>query len=159
MMELHFNLNGKQTEALVKADTILLDLLRDLGCYSVKRGCDTTGCGLCTVLLDGKPILSCAMLAARVEGRAVVTLEGMPEEAERFGKFLAAEGAEQCGYCTPGMIMNIFAMERDLDHPTEEEIKEYLAGNLCRCSGYMGQLRAITKYLNREEDASNEIGK
>ena len=100
-MELHFILNGKPVEALIKADTILLDLLRDMGCYSVKRGCDTTDCGLCTVLLEEKPILSCAMLAARVEGKHIVTLEGMKEEAERFGKFLAAEGAEQCGYCTP----------------------------------------------------------
>lgn len=158
-MELHFILNGKPVEALIKADTILLDLLRDMGCYSVKRGCDTTGCGLCTVLLEEKPILSCAMLAARVEGKQVVTLEGMKEEAERFGQFLAAEGAEQCGYCTPGMIMNIFAMERELVHPTEEEIKAYLAGNLCRCSGYMGQLRAITKYLNREEVPADESGK
>lgn len=155
-MELHFKLNGKPVEALVKADTILLDLLREKGCYSVKRGCDTTGCGLCTVLIDGKPCLSCAVLAARVEGQEIVTLEGMPEEAAKFGEFLAAEGAEQCGYCTPGMIMNIFAMERELPHPTEDEVKEYLAGNLCRCSGYMGQLRAITKYLNRQGGSQNE---
>ena len=148
-MELHFILNGKPVEALIKADTILLDLLRDMGCYSVKRGCDTTGCGLCTVLLEEKPILSCAMLAARVEGKQVVTLEGMKEEAERFGKFLAAEGAEQCGYCTPGMIMNIFAMERELVHPTEEEIKAYLAGNLCRCQWIYGAASGNYKILKQ----------
>lgn len=150
-MRLEFILNGKPVAAQVEADTLLLDLLREKGCYSVKRGCDTTGCGLCTVLVDQTPVLSCSMLAVRAEGKHVTTLEGMPREAEAFGAFLAAEGAEQCGYCTPGMIMNIFAMERELEDPSEEEVKEYLAGNLCRCSGYMGQLRAITKYLNRQK--------
>ncbi|HBA63851.1 MAG TPA: (2Fe-2S)-binding protein [Lachnospiraceae bacterium] len=150
-MELHFILNGKPADALIKADTILLDLLREKGCYSVKRGCDTSGCGLCTVLINGVPSLSCSVLAARVEGKQVTTLEGMEREAAVFGEFLTAEGAEQCGYCTPGLIMNILAMEKELNHPSEEEVKEYLAGNLCRCSGYMGQMRAIMKYLNRAE--------
>ena len=75
------------------------------------------------------------------------TLEGLQKEAEEFGRFLAAEGGEQCGFCSPGLIMNVLAMERELKNPSEEEIKEYLAGNLCRCSGYMSQLRAIRKYL------------
>lgn len=146
-MEMSFRLNGKQVQAEVHPDMVLLDLVRELGCYSVKRGCETANCGLCTVWLDGKPVLSCSVLAMRAQGRHVTTLEGLQKEAEEFGMFLAAEGGEQCGFCSPGFIMNVLAMERELSDPTEEEIKEYLAGNLCRCSGYMSQLRAVRKYL------------
>ena len=146
-MEMSFRLNGKQVQAEVRPDMVLLDLVRELGCYSVKRGCETANCGLCTVWLDGKPVLSCSVLAMRAQGRHVTTLEGLQKEAEEFGMFLAAEGGEQCGFGSPGFIMNVLAMERELSDPTEEEIKEYLAGNLCRCSGYMSQLRAVRKYL------------
>ena len=146
-MEMSFRFNGKQVQAEVRPDMVLLDLVRELGCYSVKRGCETANCGLCTVWLDGKPVLSCSVLAMRAQGRHVTTLEGLQKEAEEFGMFLAAEGGEQCGFCSPGFIMNVLAMERELSDPTEEEIKEYLAGNLCRCSGYMSQLRAVRKYL------------
>lgn len=152
-MELQFTLNGTQINAEISPDMLLLDLLREKGCYSVKRGCETSNCGLCTVWLDEAPILSCSMLAARVHKRSVTTIEGIREEAEAFGRFLAGEGAEQCGFCSPGLIMNVIAMERELVSPDEEEIKEYLAGNLCRCTGYMGQLRAIVKYLNQKEEA------
>lgn len=147
-MEIKFHLNGKPVTAVIEAGAVLLDVVREKGCYSVKRGCETANCGLCTVLLDGTPVLSCSTPAARVNGRAVTTLEGMQEEARAFGTFLANEGAEQCGFCSPGFIMNVLAMEKELEQPTEEEIKEYLAGNLCRCTGYMGQLRAIHKYLS-----------
>lgn len=149
-MEVKFQLNGKPAAADIEPDCMLLDLLRDMGCYSVKRGCDTTNCGLCTVLVDGKPSLSCAMPAARAEGKEIVTLEGFQEEAEDFGRFLAKEGAEQCGYCSPGFIMNVIAMMRELKDPSIEEIKEYLAGNLCRCSGYEGQMRAIQNYMKEK---------
>ena len=146
-MRIQFRLNGKAVQREVKADLLLVDLLRELGCYSVKRGCETANCGLCTVWMDEKPILSCSTLAVWADGRHVKTLEGLQKEAEEFGRFLAAEGGEQCGFCSPGLIMNVLAMERELKNPSEEEIKEYLAGNLCRCSGYMSQLRAIRKYL------------
>lgn len=149
-MEVKFQLNEKPAVADIEPDCILLDLLRDMGCYSVKRGCDTTNCGLCTVLIDGKPCLSCAMPAARAEGKEIVTLEGVQEEAADFGRFLAKEGAEQCGYCSPGFIMNVIAMMRELKDPSVEEIKEYLAGNLCRCSGYEGQMRAIQNYMKEK---------
>lgn len=149
-MEVKFQLNGKPAAADIEPDCMLLDLLRDMGCYSVKRGCDTTNCGLCTVLVDGKPSLSCAMPAARAGGKEIVTLEGLQEEAEDFGRFLAKEGAEQCGYCSPGFIMNVIAMMRELKDPSIEEIKEYLAGNLCRCSGYEGQMRAIQNYMKEK---------
>ena len=146
-MEIKFKLNGKQIITSVPADMLLFQLLRNLGCYSVKCGCDTTNCGLCTVLIDGKSYLSCSVLAARVDGREVTTMEGVQEEAAEFGKFLAQEGAEQCGFCSPGFIMNVLTMVRVLENPSIDEIKEYLEGNLCRCTGYMGQLRAIQKFL------------
>lgn len=155
-MEIRFRLNGKQVQAEVRSDTVLLDLVRELGCYSVKRGCETANCGLCTVWLDGKPVLSCSTLALRADGRHVTTLEGLQKEAEEFGMFLAAEGGEQCGFCSPGFIMNVLAMERELKDPTEEEIKEYLAGNLCRCSGYMSQLRAVKKYLDAKQKGGRD---
>ena len=155
-MEIRFRLNGKQVQAEVRPDTVLLDLVRELGCYSVKRGCETANCGLCTVWLDGKPVLSCSTLALRADGRHVTTLEGLQKEAEEFGMFLAAEGGEQCGFCSPGFIMNVLAMERELKDPTEEEIKEYLAGNLCRCSGYMSQLRAVKMYLDAKQKGGRD---
>ena len=121
--------------------------MRSLGCKSVKRGCETANCGLCTVFLDEKPVLSCSVLAARVDGRSVTTLEGLQEEAAEFGAFIADQGAEQCGFCNPGVIMSALAHFREHPAPNEEEIKEYLAGNLCRCSGYEGQLRGIQNFL------------
>ena len=152
-MKIRLTLNGKKIEAEIKADTLLLDLVREKGCYSVKRGCETSNCGLCTVWLDGKPVLSCSVLAARADGHEVTTLEGLQKESEKFADFLAREGADQCGFCSPGLIMNVLAMERELVKPTMEEVREYLAGNLCRCTGYAGQLRALEKYLNRKKEA------
>ena len=146
-MEIKFWLNGQKIQEEIQPDMLLLDLLREKGCYSVKRGCETANCGLCTVLLEEKPVLSCSFLAARLDGKHVVTLEGMQKEAEEIGGFLAKQGAEQCGFCNPGFLMNIFAMLKELENPTEEEINEYLAGNLCRCSGFMGQTRSILNYL------------
>lgn len=150
-MELRFELNGKPVTVEVQAGELLFDVLRRLGCYSVKCGCETTNCGLCTVWVNDVPTLSCSVPAMRMEGQNITTMEGLQKEAERFGMFLAKEGAEQCGFCSPGFIMNVLAMERELCKdgyvPDREEIKEYLAGNLCRCTGYAGQMRAIEKYL------------
>ena len=146
-MNIKFWLNGIQRQEEIDPGMLLIDFLREKGCYSVKRGCETANCGLCTVLMDEKPILSCSMLAARIDGKKIVTLEGLQKEAEEFGNFLANEGAEQCGFCNPGFIMNVIAMLRELEEPDEEQIKEYLAGNLCRCSGYEGQLRGIHAFM------------
>lgn len=147
-MELRFRLNGKKVAAIIDADSLLLDVVRDLGCASVKRGCDSSNCGLCTVFVNDKPVLSCSVLAARVEGQDVTTLEGLQAEAEEFGAFIADQGAEQCGFCNPGFIMNAIAMFRENPDPTDEEIMAYLVGNLCRCSGYEGQLRGIRAFLD-----------
>lgn len=146
-MKLTLTLNGIRCTDEVQADTTLFTYLREKGCLSVKCGCETSNCGLCTIWLDEKPVLSCSVPALRADGKKVTTLEGLQDEAAEFGAYLADEGAEQCGYCSPGFIMNVLAMSRELTHPTEQEIQEYLAGNLCRCSGYQGQLRAIRKFL------------
>ena len=155
-MKMDFWLNNVHREAEVQPDTLLLDLLRQMGCFSVKRGCETANCGLCTVLLEGRPVLSCSMIALRVQVKKVVTLEGMEKEDQEFGAFLAGEGAEQCGFCNPGFIMNVFAMLKELQDPDEEQIREYLAGNLCRCSGFVGQTRSILKYLRYKQDRKGE---
>ena len=147
-MEVTLTLNGKRITRSVDADMALLDFVRNEGCYSVKRGCDTSNCGLCTVLMDGKPILSCSMLAARADGHSIQTLEGLQEEAADFVGFIADQGADQCGFCNPGFVMNTIALLRENPDPTDDEIRAFLAGNLCRCSGYDGQLRGIRSYLN-----------
>ena len=159
-MQITFMLNGRKVSEEIEPDTLLIDLVRRMGCYSVKRGCETSNCGLCTVFLDEKPVLSCSVLAVRVDGRAVTTLEGLQAEAEEFGAFIADQGAEQCGFCNPGFIMNALALVRENEFPREEEIKEYLAGNLCRCSGYEGQLRGILAFLdwkkNKQQNKQQE---
>ena len=147
-MEIKLKLNGKNIMASVEADTVLLDFLREKGCLSVKRGCDTSNCGLCTVLMDGKPILSCSTLAVRADGHEIFTLEGLQAEAADFVGFIADQGADQCGFCNPGFVMNTIALLRENPDPTDDEIRAFLAGNLCRCSGYDGQLRGIRAYLN-----------
>ena len=147
-MEIKLKLNGRNIVASVEADTVLLDFLREKGCLSVKRGCDTSNCGLCTVLMDGKPILSCSTLAVRADGHEIYTLEGLQAEASDFVGFIADQGADQCGFCNPGFVMNTIALLRENPDPTDDEIRAYLAGNLCRCSGYDGQLRGIRNYLN-----------
>ena len=128
-MKVKILLNGTMREAEISSDQLLIDFVRDHGCYS------------------DKPVLSCSMLTARVDGCKVDTLEGLQEEAKEFGAFVADQGAEQCGFCNPGMIMNAIAMFRENPEPTREEIKAYLAGNLCRCSGYEGQLRAMEAFI------------
>ena len=149
-MQIETIINGHKTIWQLEADASLADVLRQEGYLSVRKGCDTSCCGLCTVWLEGKPVLSCTVPAFRAAGKDITTLEGVQEEAEAFAKVLAAEGAEQCGFCSPGFIMTVLAMKRELSQPSEEEILHYLTGNLCRCTGYMGQLRAIKTYLGGE---------
>ena len=156
-MEVTLTLNGKRITRSVDADMALLDFVRNEGCYSVKRGCDTSNCGLCTVFLDDKPVLSCSVLVARADGHRVTTMEGLQKEASEFGAFIADQGAEQCGFCNPGMIMNALALFRENPEPSEDEIKEYLAGNLCRCSGYEGQLRGIQSFIAWKKAQKGEV--
>lgn len=146
-MELHLTLNGKPVSKTIAPDASLLNFLRECGCHSVRSGCDTGNCGICTVWVDGQPLLSCAYPAARAEGKNITTLEGVKAEADELIRYMAEEGADQCGYCSPGFIMAVLGMKRELQNPTEEEVKHYLAGNLCRCTGYTSQTRILQKYL------------
>ncbi|HEY9575883.1 MAG TPA: 2Fe-2S iron-sulfur cluster-binding protein [Lachnospiraceae bacterium] len=150
-MEISLTLNGKKVTEEINADLLLIDFVRSHNCFSVKRGCETSNCGLCTVLMDGMPILSCSILAARASGHHIQTLEGLQAEAEEFVGFIADQGAEQCGFCNPGFVMNTIALLRENPNPSDEEIKAFLVGNLCRCSGYEGQLRGIRSYLSYKQ--------
>jgi len=148
MIDIKIKLNGKMITDTIDPDLLLIDFLRNHDCFSVKRGCETANCGLCTVLMDGTPILSCSMLCARADGHEIQTLEGLQEEASEFVGFIADQGADQCGFCNPGFVMNTIALLRENPDPTDDEIRQFLAGNLCRCSGYEGQLRGIRAFLD-----------
>jgi len=146
-MMISTTINGNKKSLEIQPGDMLVDVLRSAGYTEVKKGCDTGTCGVCTVLLDGMPILSCSYLAARADGHAITTIQGVEKEAAEFAAFLVAEGADQCGFCAPGFALTVLAMRKELRNPSEDDIRHYLAGNLCRCSGYEGQSRAIKKYL------------
>ncbi|WP_300356869.1 2Fe-2S iron-sulfur cluster-binding protein [Fusobacterium sp.] len=154
-MILNVIINNRKKELLIEDDEYLVDTMRKAGYLSVKRGCDTGACGLCTVLVEGKPVLSCSTLAARVMNKRVETIENYPKEAELLAKHLAAEGAEQCGFCAPGFTLTVIAMLKELKNPSDKEILHYLNGNLCRCSGYASQLRGIKAYMQEVMDNEN----
>ena len=149
-MLIETTINNRRMALAIDADEYLVDTLRKAGFLSVKRGCDTGSCGLCTVWVEGKPVLSCSTLSVRMNGKNITTIESLQDEALEFAKFMADEGAEQCGFCAPGFTMTVLAMKRELTNPTEDEIKHYLNGNLCRCTGYVSQLRAILNYMGVE---------
>lgn len=156
-MEITITLNGKTITRSVSPDTLLIDFVRSEHCLSVKRGCDTSNCGLCTVLLDHKPVLSCSVLAARAAGHEITTLEGLQDLARPLAEFIADQGAEQCGYCNPGFMMNTIALLQENKDPSDDEIRTFLSGNLCRCSGYEGQLRGIRSYINYCKETGKEV--
>lgn len=150
-MEVNLKINGKPHKLVIEIDEMLLETLRKLGFYSVRCGCDTTNCGLCTVWLDGKTILSCAYPTFRAEGHEITTLEGVADEAAQLADCLALEGADQCGYCTTGMMMSAIALKRINHKATDQEISEFLIGNLCRCTGYESHLRGIRRFFEGGE--------
>ena len=156
-MEITITLNGKTMTRSISPDTLLIDFVRSEHCLSVKRGCDTSNSGLCTVLLDNKPVLSCSVLAARAAGHEVTTLEGLQEKARPLAEFIADQGAEQCGFCNPGFMMNTIALLEENKDPSDDEIRAFLSGNLCRCSGYEGQLRGIRNYINYCKENGKEV--
>ena len=146
-MEIKLKINGIIKDLTIKDGEYLQKALQKIGYLNVRKACETGSCGVCTVLLDGTPTLSCSTLAIRGVGKDIRTLEGEKVEVEKFAKVLTSEGADQCGYCSPGFTLTVIAMKRELNSPTIEDIKHYLTGNLCRCTGYMGQLRAVKKYM------------
>lgn len=146
---LRFLLNGEERSLDVAADALLLDVIRSLGLTGTKEGCGVGVCGLCTVVVDGLPASSCILPAGCVDGREVLTVEGVARQApELIDAFVTAEGM-QCGICTPGQVVSSYALS--LEHPDagEEEIRGYLAGNLCRCTGYVTIVEAVRQYLAR----------
>jgi carbon-monoxide dehydrogenase small subunit len=102
---------------------------------------------VCTVLLDDKPVLSCSLLTIRAAGRRVTTVEGLQTEVDAIADYFGAEGADQCGFCNTGLALTIYALTKEIPHPSDEQIKHYVVGNLCRCSGYQAQFLAIKRYL------------
>lgn len=153
-MKLAFTLNAKPVTAEVSDGQTLLDFLRDeLAVRSVKRGCENAECGACTVLVDGNAVNACIYLAARLNGKSVVTLDGIgdPKHMHLIQQKFVEHGAVQCGFCGSGMILSAVALLNQNRHPTRDEIREGIAGNLCRCSGYVKIVEAI-------EDAAEAMG-
>lgn len=146
-MKVTFYLNNILMSFDVKENEYLAETLRKCGLKSIRLGCNETSCGACTVLIDNKPVLSCGVLTGQVEGRHVITVEGIQDEALKIANCFADEGADQCGFCNVGYALVIYALKRELHNPSDDEIKDYIVGNLCRCTGYQSQLKAIRAYL------------
>lgn len=146
-MLVKFNLNGVDVEYIIKPGEYLLDTLRNNGVKSVKKGCNGSSCGACVVLLDDKPVLSCSLLTARAEGHKVMTVESIQDEAAELSEYFSREGADQCGFCNASFALMVHALKLENPHPTADEIKDYMVGNLCRCTGYQSQQKAINAYL------------
>ena len=146
-MKVSFYLNGYLKQFDISPSEYLLDTLRNHGIVSVKKGCDGSTCGICSVLIDHKPMLSCTFLTIRAEGKHVMTVEGIEDEVIKISQHFGDEGADQCGFCNPSMAIMAYALKKQYKDPTDEQIKDYLVGNLCRCSGYQAQFKAIKKYL------------
>ena len=141
-----FNLNGDDVEVFVQDNMTMLDFLRkEMHLTGAKRGCEEGECGACTILLDGKPVTSCLMLAAEADGHKITTIEGVMKDGQLhpIQKEFIDKWALQCGFCTPGMIMSAMALLEQNTNPTEYEIRDAIAGNLCRCTGYAKIVEAI----------------
>jgi carbon-monoxide dehydrogenase small subunit len=156
-IRVRLEVNGEQRELLAPVHHTLLEVLREeLGLTGTKHGCELGECGTCTVLLDGKPALSCLLLPVECEGRKITTVEGLarPEALHPLQQAFAELGAAQCGYCTPGFLLAAEALLRDKPEATREEIAEALAGNLCRCTGYLKIFEAVELAAARMRETS-----
>jgi len=144
-LQIRLTINGKVHEPDVSAGETLLELLRRLGLKSVKFACGTGNCGACTVLLDGKPVLACLMVAPQADGRSVTTVEGLSADGglHPLQQAFMELGAPQCGFCTPGMLMSAVGLLSENPDPTRQEIREAISGNICRCSGYVKVVDAV----------------
>ena len=145
-MNVSFVLNGKAVVVEAPDNRSLLDLLRDdLGVKSVKKGCENGECGACTVLLDGSPVTSCLVLSPQVEGKTVTTVDGLEDDPfmVKLRQAFLEDGAIQCGFCTPGMLISSYALLKRNPKPTADEVKKAIEGNLCRCTGYVNIIKAI----------------
>jgi len=151
---IRFTLNGKAVEASVPSNMLLVEMIREhFGLTGTKVGCGMGECGACTVHLDGRPVNSCLILACQVDGRSVTTIEGLSPDGEptKLQRAFVEEGAVQCGFCTPGMIMSAAALLEENPSPGEEEIREAISGNLCRCTGYVKIVKAVQRVSEKKE--------
>lgn len=156
-MEIKLRINGVVLDLEVSPDQVLIDTLREsVGLTGSKKGCATGDCGACTVLIDERPVTSCLVLSATAQGKEIVTIEGLADETglHPVQKGFVAQGAVQCGYCTPGMVMMATAVLDEEPHPTDAQIRAGLAGNLCRCTGYVKIISAVhsAALMMSEED-------
>jgi carbon-monoxide dehydrogenase small subunit len=144
-VRIKFKVNNTEHEVEVEPRRLLVHVLRDLGYTSVHIGCDTTNCGACTVILNGRSVKSCTILAIEAEDSEVLTLEGLSKDGKLhpIQEAFWEKHALQCGYCTPGMIMQTYWLLKEKQSPSEDEIRYYLAGNLCRCTGYQNIIEAV----------------
>lgn len=157
-MQITVTVNGTRHDVEIDPGETLLELLRRLGYKGVKKGCGTGDCGACAVLLDGRAINSCLCLAAKADGREVVTVEGLGTDGQLHPvqQAFLEEGAIQCGYCTPGMVIAAVDLLTHNPNPTEQEIKEAISGNLCRCTGYVKEIEAIRIAAARMREGDND---
>jgi len=144
--EITLRVNGRDEKIAVEDADTLVEVLRDrFKLWSVREGCGVGACGTCTVLMDGRPVSSCLLLAVRAAGREILTVEGLSRDHELhyIQEAFVNQRALQCAYCTPGFVLSVKALLQEIPNPSDEEIREYLAGNLCRCAGYADILRAV----------------
>ena len=153
MIDITLRVNGKSYPISVKPRTRLIDALRDLGFTGTKEGCGEGECGACTIIMDGKSVLSCMMFAKQAEGHELTTIEGLAKDGslDKLQKAFIEEGAVQCGYCIPGFIMSAKALLNENKNPSDDEIKDSITGNLCRCTGYTKIVKAIRKVADGEQ--------
>ncbi|MGO8813356.1 MAG: (2Fe-2S)-binding protein [Terriglobia bacterium] len=158
---LDFIVNGETKHWTTAPGDLLLDVLRREAYFGVKRGCETGECGACTVLVNGKPINSCLMFAAQAEGCEVLTIEGVAEgdKLDPLQETFLEYGAVQCGYCTPGMILSAKALLAEHPDPTEAQVREALAGNFCRCTGYLKPVEAILAAARKARSGKTKLEK
>ena len=160
-MRLSCTVNGRAVEKDITPNTTLLSFLRkNLGLTGTKEGCGSGDCGACTILVDGRTVNSCLMLAVEAEGSSILTVEGLAQngELDPLQRAFIEEGAVQCGFCTPGMLMSAKMILDNNPDPSEAEIRKALAGNLCRCTGYVRIVKAVKKAACLRRDASQATG-
>ncbi len=149
----NLKVNGDNHTVMVKGNSLLVNVLRDeLDLTGTKKGCELGDCGSCTVLLDGKPVNSCLVLAVEAEGREITTIEGVAQndKLDKLQESFVNNAAIQCGYCTPGMVLSAKALLTRNPHPTETEVREAISGNLCRCTGYVNIVKAVMAAAEQE---------
>jgi carbon-monoxide dehydrogenase small subunit len=156
---IELSINGERYDLAVNSQVTLLEVLREhLGLTGTKEGCGTGECGSCTVIADGKAILSCLTLAAECQGMAITTIEGLSEEnvLTRVQETFLEKGAVQCGFCTPGMVLSVTALLQENNNPTGTDIRKALEGNLCRCTGYNKIIEAVNEVIQQSSCQAHE---